>query len=127
MSEPTDFEQLKIPEEKLRAEKTPESLELSPEQIEKIMEMVQDINTYGTAWRVTHHDYPLPQLENGENKLTSIFQNGLIGTTSDQPGVVRRDFYNQTNKDAYKKLIKERKSPDVWFSIVGRAWWDQTR
>ena len=101
--------------------------ELSPEIIQAIMDKVKDINKVGNAFSVVNNKYPLPDLDNGENKLDSILKHGLIGTTPDQEGMNGGTFFNKTNAKTYVGLLKQHKRPEVFFSIIGRTVGDRTR
>ena len=79
--------------------------ELSPEDIEKIMEKVQDINLKGTAFS-TILDYGYDQRET----FAKIMKEGLLGNDP--------DLYRGSPKD-WKDNVKNRRAM-VYFNIVGR-------
>ncbi len=70
---------------------------LTPEIEAQIMEKVQDINKYGTAFSA---------IKNGDDKLSSVLQYGLIGTSKKQPHINRSGFCNE-NSPALCKCSKK--------------------
>lgn len=87
--------------------------QLSPEVLEKVMEKVQDVNRYGTAWSIVP-----------EGRLKNIFTDGLLGVSEDREGINRCNFYNENSKELFISDVRKRHesnfSPDVYFNVVGR-------
>lgn len=91
--------------------------ELSPEIIEEVMDKVKDINLEGQA---LSHVMASEKTETDiGDKLKSIFEYGLLGTSVDVES--RRGWDNKTNKNIYIEAIKDKSSPDVFFNILGRV------
>ncbi len=108
--QPTLDEQPPEPEDK------PEQ-ELSPEAIEKIMEKVQDIFEYGTAYTCalgTDADFREHYLTK-DGKFEETLRNGVVGTARD----IETNVSQQTSE--WKKHLKEGHQVTVSFNIMGRS------
>ncbi len=90
--------------------------ELSAKVIEKIMNKVQDINLYGTAFTIVPYDRVNSVLENGVLGLDKKYKDSL---PSGQHGVVQ-DQANKMSKDLWLKHAKNRQS-QIWFTMVGKS------
>lgn len=99
--------------------------ELSLEVIEMIMSKVRDINEAGQAFHILAAGYGS---EKFLDKLRNILCDGLLGTSEDQQGLNRSDWFGKNDKKKYIELLKNKKnnkfSPDVFFNILGRRHYD---
>ncbi|MFC1615546.1 hypothetical protein ACFL21_00245 [Patescibacteria group bacterium] len=101
--------QVKSKEGEKRTSQVSELSEVDAETIRTVMDRVIDINKRYNPFSVVRAD-----------KISEIFEHGLLGTSKDQPGIKRENFYNETSKEAYLELIRRGICAEVFFSIVGR-------
>lgn len=88
--------------------------ELTPEQIEKIMEKVRDIYAYGTAY--TSITGARGGYDRNKEKMESMLKYGLIGKDMRKNWEDRRIF----SPERWREDVRERLNP-VHFNIVGRT------
>lgn len=106
-------------------------LELSPESIEQIMEKVQDINEYGTAYKticrsteVENEDLPIsPQKRNA---LIATLREGELGTEKIQMGQEYSSpwkyYGGKRGKESWREVARNKNFiPKVYFNILGRS------
>lgn len=99
--------------------------ELSPEQIEKIMEKVQDIYEYGTAYVSLPEKSTAGIGGTSTETIEKVLQDGLLGTPKTEEYFKLDDETEQRIKRELRKewlaSVKQTKSAEVHFNIVGRA------
>lgn len=100
---------LQMEQETVSAQKSGE-FEMTPEIETQIMDKVQDINEYGTAFSV---------ITDSDDRLSSILKYGILGTSRKQDHIKRAGFYNENNVQHYLKALKDH--PEVFFNIIGRV------
>ena len=101
--------------------------ELSPEQIEKIMEKVQDLQMQGIAFSALIPDINVPDSPYREavvrrkyiDNLKTVLQSGLIQRGS-TVGANSEEIHEQRKKRYVFSLRKKRQAPFVYFNITGR-------
>ncbi len=118
-------EELGPSEGEVALESTKEA-ELSEEEIERIMDKVQDINDYGTAYHVItpSEDFPTSiegrqDIRSWNERLKDVFRDGLLGTIHERLGMA-----SKIDREKWAKGVRDEKRGEVMFNIVGREFRD---
>lgn len=109
-----------------------QEIELSPEVIERIMDKVQDVFKYGTAYSCIL-DFPFmtlgtPVFENAMRKyfshsgpMAKILQKGILGVPIQHKQRESRKEYLENIDNEWKKSLRNKEQNFVSFNIMGRS------